>query len=415
MKTQTQPDVTIIGAGIVGICSALSLLEKGRTVRLVDKDEPGRGASCGNAGVISPWLCAPQSVPGLWKNIPRWLLDPEGPVSIRPGYLPEVLPWALKFLKAGRAGALPSISNAMAALNRSNMDMYRSHLAGTGHENLLRESGYIHVFRNATDADLGDIGWRLRAERGAPLETLTGGQLREIEPDLSPDYEAAILIRDGGRAMAPGRIAAVLAGKARSMGADILRAEVRKLRPGDDGWVIETDKEELHSPQIVAAAGAWSMTLLKPLGVRIPLEAERGYHLIFRDPQVELRNSIMEAGLQFASSSMETGLRSAGTAEFAGLDAAPDYRRARILARLTKRMLPKLNTEDTQEWMGARPSLPDSLPCIDEIPGKPGLFTAFGHGHCGLSMAPMTGRFVADLVTRTRPNIDLSPYSSKRF
>ena len=123
----------------------------------------------------------------------------------------------------------------------------------------------------------------------------------------------------------------------------------------------------------------------------------------------------MEAGLQFASSSMETGLRSAGTAEFAGLDAAPDYRRARILARLTKRMLPKLNTEDTQEWMGARPSLPDSLPCIDEIPGKPGLFTAFGHGHCGLSMAPMTGRLVADLVTRTRPNIDLSPYSSKRF
>lgn len=415
MAVQDQPDVTVVGAGIIGICSALSLLEKGRTVRLVDKDEPGQGASYGNAGVISPWSCVPQSLPGLWKSIPRWLLDPEGPVSIRPGYLPKAVPWALKFLKAGSAGGLPAISNAMAALNRPNVDMYRRHLAGTGHENLLRESGYIHVFRNARDADLADTGWRLRAERGAPLEVLTGDQLREIEPDLSPDYEAAILIRDGGRAMAPGRIAAVLADKARSMGADFMRAEVRRLRPGDDGWVIDTDQGELFSPKVVTAAGAWSMTLLEPLGIRMPLEAERGYHLIFRDPQVELRNSIMEVDLKFVSSSMEMGLRSAGTAEFAGLEAAPNYRRARMLARLTKRMLPKLNTENTEEWMGTRPSLPDSLPCIDEIPGKPGLFAAFGHGHYGLGMAPMTGRLVADLVTQTRPNIDLAPYSSTRF
>ena len=415
MAEQDQPDVTIVGAGIVGICSALSLLEKGRTVRLVDKDEPGQGASYGNAGVISPWSCVPQSLPGLWKNIPRWLLDPEGPVSIRPGYLPRALPWALKFLRAGRADELPAISNAMAALNRPNVDMYRRHLAGTGHEDLLRDSGYIHVFRNARDANLEDTGWRLRAERGTPLEALTGDQLREIEPDLSPEYEAAILIKDGGRAMAPGRIAAVLADKARSMGADVVRAEVTRLRPCDDGWAIETDKGELHSPQVVAAAGAWSMTLLEPLGIRIPLEAERGYHLIFRDPQVELRNSIMEVDLKFVSSSMEMGLRSAGTAEFAGLDAAPNYRRARMLAKLTRRMLPKLNTEDTEEWMGTRPSLPDSLPCIDEIPGNPGLYAAFGHSHYGLGMAPMTGRLVADLVTQTKPNIDLAPYSSTRF
>ncbi len=415
MAAQEQIDVTIVGAGIVGICCALSLLEKGKSVRLVDKDSPGQGASHGNAGVISPWSCIPQSVPGLWKRIPGWLLDPDGPVAIRPGYLPKALPWALKFLKSGSAKELPRISRAMAELNRPNVDIYRRHLEGTGHEHLVRESCYLHIYRNASAVNLEDMTWRLREELGAPLELLSGDELREIEPCLAPDYTAAVLIKDQARAMAPGRIGAVLADKARSLGSVFVQAHVHELRPVENGWSITTDEDDFHSPQVVTAAGAWSMRLLEPLGVRVPLEAERGYHVLFRDPGVSLTNSIMDVDAKFVSSSMEMGLRSAGTAEFAGLDAPPNYRRARVLVRQTKRMLPNLNTEDTEEWMGARPSLPDSLPCIDEVPGQPGLFTAFGHGHYGLGMAPMTGRIIADLVTRTPPNIDLAPYSSTRF
>lgn len=415
MAAQEQIDVTIVGAGIVGICCALSLLEKGKTVRLVDKDAPGQGASCGNAGVVSPWSCIPQSVPGLWKKIPGWLLDPEGPVAIRPGYLPKALPWALRFLKSGSAKELPAIARAMAELNRPNVDIYRRHLAGTGHEHLLRDSCYLHIYRDASAADLQDLTWKLRAEHGAPLELLNGDELREIEPCLSTDYKAAVLINDQARAMAPGRIGTVLADKARALGGVFVQAHVHELRPDEDGWSIMTNKSDFRSPQVVAAAGAWSMRLLAPLGVRVPLEAERGYHVLFRDPGVSLNNSIMEVDAKFVSSSMEMGLRSAGTAEFAGLDAPPNYRRARMLVRQTKRMLPDLNTENTEEWMGARPSLPDSLPCIDEVPGQAGLFTAFGHGHYGLGMAPMTGRIIADLVTQTVPNIDLAPYSSARF
>ena len=415
MTSQSQIDVTIVGAGIVGICCALSILEKGKSVRLVDPNEPGQGASAGNAGVISPWSCIPQSVPGLWKKIPGWLLDPEGPIAIRPGYLPKALPWALKFLKAGTAERLPAISRAMAVLNRPNVDIYRRHLAGTGHETLLRDSWYIHAYRNAAAANLNDLTWKLRASQDAPLELVNGDELREIEPDLSPDYEAAILIKDQARAMSPGRIGAVLADKVRSLGGDFVKTRALRLRPNDGGWVVETEAGELTSPQVVTAAGAWSLQLLQPHGTRLPLEAERGYHLLFQNPGVALKNSIMEVEAKFVSSSMEMGLRSAGTAEFAGIDAPPNYRRARMLARQTKRMLPELNIRDTEEWMGARPSLPDSLPCIDEIPGKPGLFAAFGHSHYGLGMAPMTGRIVADLVTHTRPNIDLSPYASTRF
>ena len=416
MNSSTTDDVIIIGAGIVGICCALSLQEKGVKVRLIDRGAPGQGASYGNAGVISPWSCIPQSMPGLWKKVPGWLLDPEGPVAIRPGYLLNAIPWALKFLSQGRPERVRANAAAMATLNRPNVDLYRQHLSGTGQESLLRDSWYIHVYRKAADANLEDLAWRLRAEHGAPIEALSGDALREIEPDLSEDYQAGIVIKDQARAMAPGRIGAVLADKVRSRGGELLTAAVQELAPLEaGGWRLTTDQGELQASRIVLAAGAWSARFLQPLGLRVPLEAERGYHLVFRNPGVTLRNSIMEVDAKFVASSMEMGLRAAGTAEFAGLEAAPNYRRARIFERLAKRMLPGLNTEEAEEWMGARPSLPDSLPCIGEVPGRPGLFVAFGHSHYGLGMAPETGRIVAELVSGAVPNLDLSPYAVDRF
>lgn len=415
MTAQTQTDVTIVGAGIVGICCALSLQEKGKRVRLIDKDAPGQGASHGNAGVISPWSCVPQSMPGLWKKIPGMLLNPEGPVAVRPAYLPKFLPWAVRFLRAGRADRVAEISAAMAALVRPNVDIYRRHLAGTGHEHLVQASWYVHLYRNAAAADLNGLGWRLRAAEGAPIEVVSGDELREIEPCVSPDYQAAILVKDQARALSPGRIGAVLADKVRALGGEVLRTRVHRLQRDGDGWSLATDEGELRSAQVVTAAGAWSLGLLEPFGLRLPLVSERGYHLLFRSPGVTLANSVVDVEAKFVTSSMEMGLRSAGTAEFARADAKPNDARARMLAKQTKRILPDLDTADTEEWMGVRPSLPDSLPCIGEVPGQPGLFTAFGHSHYGLGMAPMTGRIVADLATGTPPNLDLSPYSLTRF
>ncbi len=421
MPDKDDDAVTIIGGGIVGICCALSLLEKGARVRLVERDEPGQGTSFGNAGVISPWSCVPQSLPGVWLKVSRWLLDPEGPVAIRPQYLLQAMPWALKFLAAGRRHRIPAIAAAMAALNRPSVDLYRHHLAGSGHEGLLRDCYYIHAYRKKTKAvadldDLDDLAWRLRRDHDTPLELVDGDQLREIEPDLSPDFQAAIIIRDQAWALSPGRLGAVLADKVRSLGGEILSASVASLAPREGGgWRITCDGGVFESHNVVVAAGAWSARLLEPLGLNLPLEPERGYHMVFREPGVSLNHSIMAVDAMFVASSMEMGLRSAGTAEFAGLEAAPNYRRARIFKRLTKRLVPGLNTEDGEEWMGIRPSFPDSLPCLGEIPGRPGLYAAFGHAHCGLMMAPMTGRVIADLATGGRPNIDLTPYGVDRF
>ena len=407
--------IHILGAGIVGICTALSLLEKGFKVELIDRNDPASGASYGNAGVISPWSCIPQSMPGLWKQAPKWLIDPEGPLSLRWSYAPHMIQWLRQFLHSGRPENLAQIAAGMNELNRPNVELYTQHLKDTGHENLLKESMYVHAFRDAGGADLGKLAWRIRDAYEVPMERVEGGALQDIEPEISSEYKAAILIKDQARAIDPGAIGRVLLDKARGMGAHFRNAEVLALRPSETGWTIDTSGGAICAQILVMATGAWSMRLLEPLGYKMPLEAERGYHLMFKNPGIAINNSIMDVDGNFVASSMIDGVRCAGTAEFAGLDTPPNYARAHVFKKLAKRLFPRLDTSDATPWMGTRPSFPDSLPMIGEMPDHPGLFAAFGHCHYGLGMAPNTGRIVARLVAREPSNIDLTPYSVTRF
>jgi D-amino-acid dehydrogenase len=406
----------VIGAGIVGICTALALHEKGFTVTVLDRVGPAEATSHGNAGVVSPWSCVPQSMPGLWKSVPKWLLDPEGPLNVRWAYLPRMLPWLGKFLGAGAEARLPAIADAMLAVNRPSLDMYHQLLAGTGEEALVKDCYYLHVSRTTEGANTNSLAWRLRRERDVPFEALSGDEVREIEPELSPDIKAAVLIRQQGRTVNPGRLGKVLAAKAEALGVTFQLTDVAGIIPLEGGgYRVETKDGSHDAGTVVLAAGVWSARLLEPLGVKVSLEAERGYHLIFKDPGVTLTNSIMDADNKFVTSSMEMGVRSAGTAEFAGIDAAPNYQRAKVFAKHTKSLLPNLNTEPTEEWMGRRPSPPDSVPYIGEVPGYPRLFHGFGHGHLGLTGAPMTGRMVAALASGEPPNVDMKPYRIDRF
>ena len=409
-------DVTIIGAGIVGICSALSLLERGASVRIIDRTGPAEATSYGNAGVISPWSCIPQSLPGTWRILPKALLDPQGPLRIDWRYLPAFIPWALRFLKAGRADEVEKIADAMDVLNRPNVELYRRHLAGTGKEHLLQDSYYLQVHRKPLAIDREDLAYRHRAKRDAPMEIIDGEQLREIEPALSSDYQSALVIKDQARALSPGELGKALAEKARAMGAEFKQLDVKSVRPREDGgWRIETAEQDLVAAKLLIAAGPWSTQLLKPLGIDLPLAFERGYHLECRNSGVELKHSIMDLEKKFVTSAMAPGIRSAGTAEFARLDTPPDMRRAEMLKPLTRAMLPEINTDDSTSWMGTRPSFPDSLPCIGPLPGYPNLHGAFGHSHYGLGMAPMTGEIIAGLLTARPPNIDLTPFRANRF
>ena len=416
MTQEHQPDVTVLGAGIVGICSALSLAERGLKVRLIDRDAPGQATSFGNAGIISPWSIVPQSMPGLWKKVPGWLLDPLGPVTVKPSYLPRLAHWGLRFLYEGRADRIDHISDAMDLLNRDCVDLFRQHLSGTGHEDLIQDSFYVHAFRNAEGANIESVDYRMRRDKGANIERIDAADLRDLEPALTHDFKAAILIKGQARALSPGRIGTVLADKFRSMGGEILNQTVRAILPAESGgWRYVTDAGQETVPKLVLAMGVWSAELLKPLGIHIPIQSERGYHVSFPNPGVALNNSVMDMDMKFVASLMEDGLRVAGTAEFAGLDAPINQKRLDGLVQLARQLLPDLKSDDYSTWSGQRPSLPDSLPCIGEIDGFPGLITAFGHSHYGLMMAPKTGRLVADIASGLSANHDLTPFLPQRY
>lgn len=385
-------------------------------VRLIDRGAPGQEASFGNAGVISPWSIIPQAMPGIWKSIPKMLLSADGPLSVRPSFWPKMIPWGLRFLAHSGEASARATSDAMEILCQPSVMLYRRHLEGTGHEHLVVDSWYVHAFRNADSASLRDLGFQIRKEKGAELELIGRDQIKQVEPALSSDYKAAILIKGQARARAPGQIAEVLAQKALSQGAEIIRAEITALeRSANTSWHLTTTNGRIKAHKLILAAGVWSADLLKSLGLKMPLAAERGYHVLFANPDVTLNNSVMDVDAKIVASSMLDGIRVAGSSEFAAIDAPADPRRERLLTKQAHAMLPDLNASGMTTWMGRRPSFPDSLPALGQIKNQPGLYAAFGHSHYGLMMAPKTGELIADLVAGVAPNTDLTPFEPLRF
>lgn len=406
----------VIGAGVVGVCCARYLQLRGEQVTLLDRVPIGEGCSFGNAGVLSSWSCEPAARPGLWKDLPRWALDPMGPVSLKLGYLPRLAPWLVKFFSQANPERMDQIADAMFTLNHPTVEMFRQLIAGTGQESLVADASYLYVTRKAERLNENAWGWNLRRSRGAPITVLGPAELREMEPDLAPDYVKGIAIGAQGRATNPARLVKVIGELVRDDGGEFRQCEVHAVRPREGGGaVVSTGAGELEAPRLVIAAGAWSARLVEPFGMNVPLEGERGYHMEFRDPGVSINNSVHDADRTFVASSMEGGVRCAGTSEFDSLDAQPDWRRARIMHTLGKALFPKLNVEQGSEWMGRRPALPDTIPVAGPVPGHPDVFLAFGHGHLGLTGGPMTGRIIAAQATGERLNVDLAPYQPARF
>ena len=407
--------VAVLGAGIVGICTALSLAERGLRVTVIDRAEPGQETSYGNAGVISPWSIIPQAMPGIWRQIPRLMWGRERALSVRAAHWPRMIPWGLQFLRNARPERVREVSEAMALLCAPSIELFRRHLEGTGAEHLVRDSMYIHAFRDGSRPTLTSLDYAIRRENGAELELVGADALRRIEPALSHDFQAAVLIKGQARALSPGRICAVLTEKARKNGVAFQRKAVDGIEATADGWVIRCADERLQAHKVVLSLGVWSPRILEGLGIRVPLMAERGYHVEFANSGIQLENSVMDADAKFVASSMEGGLRLAGQAEFADVDAPPDPKKFAHLTKLAQQVFPDIDTREKKVWMGRRPSFPDSLPALGEITGHPGLFANFGHSHYGLMMAPKSGELIADRVAGTPLNADLSAFLVDRF
>ncbi len=409
-------NVTVIGAGIVGMCVASYLQRMGARVTVLDAVEPGRSCSYGNAGGLSPGACVPVAYPGILKQVPKWLTDPASPLVVRWSYLPYALPWLLRFAKASSPQEVERSAAALSALTTPVFDNYAPLLAEAKGESLFRQLGQLYVYESEASFAADAFGWELRRRHGAVCEVLTGNEIRQIEPTLSPIFAKGVLTRKHGYCIDPFGLVQVLADAIRRNGGTIVPQRVLDVEMDEDkprALVTAAGRHPVDA--VVVAAGAWSHQLAQLFGHKVPLETQRGYHAMLSAPSATPQTTVMWAEKKFLATSMQHGLRFAGTVELAGLDAPPDYTRADQLLAHGKAMFPGLKGSEVSRWMGHRPCLPDSVPVIGPSTKVRNVFFAFGHGHLGLTCASTTGRLVAELVTGAKPCIDPAPYRIDRF
>lgn len=412
---QTQ-NITVIGAGIVGMATASYLQRDGHAVTVVDQRPPGEYCSFGNAGILSPGSCVPIAMPGILSQVPGYLLDPLGPLSLRLSYFPQALPWLLRFVASADRRKVERIADGLRALLSQTFDAYAPLVKSAGVEDLIHKSGYMVVYSDHKAYEADALGWKLRRDRGVVIDELDADGIRARLPQLQGDFRVGLFLHDHGWCANPERLTKSLAVEFERNGGKILQRQVLGIDVGPDGpRALNTDAGQLPIEKLVICAGAHSNEFSAALGDVVPLEAERGYHVTYSDPRYSLPMPVMVPEQKCFVTPMEMGLRIAGQSEFAGISAAPDYRRSAVLGKLMQRMFPGISRVDSTEWMGRRPSMPDSTPVIGRATRFGNVYYAFGHGHVGLCGGAPTGRLIADLVAGRPSRIDLTPYRPDRF
>jgi D-amino-acid dehydrogenase len=412
--------VAVIGAGMVGIAAASWLLRDGHEVTVLDPEPPGSGASFGNAGCFNPSSVVPVAAPGTLNKVPGYLTDPLGPLRIRWGYLPTLAPWLVRFVRAGTTERIDAQARALQPLLAPCLDTVMELARNAGAESLVARNGILIAYRTEASREADQRAWDIRRRNGIKWEELDTDELRQFDPNLSRDFIHGKLVPGNGHSLDPGGFVAALAEAFRRDGGQVLRRRATGFRlDGSSLRGVQTTEGEVPADTAVIAAGAYSRQLAAAVGDSVPLETERGYHLMLRDPEAMPRVPTTDTEGHFVATPMADGLRFAGTVELAGLKAAPDWRRARILLRLGSRMLPALKDGYDESrftvWMGHRPSLPDSLPVIGRSSRCPDVFHAFGHGHVGMTGGPYTGRIIAALIGGRAAPIDITPFRPDRF
>ena len=406
----------VLGAGVAGLSTALYLQRAGVSVAVIDPLPLAGGASFGNAGLLSPDTAVPIALPGMLRKVPGWLADPTGPLSIRPSYFPRALPWLLRWIESGRLQRVLAISDAMRALHRESLNCWQELLGPVLYRDLIRPVGQVQVWEGNADSASAGVERQVRERHGIRADELTADDLRQMFPGIARDITRGLLVPGNGFTVSPQRSVQTLGELFRQEGGTLINERAMKLIPVEGGgWMVMTNVANRTTEHVVIAGGAWSRQLLDPLGIRVPLETERGYHAMLFDPEVMPSLPISNKTRSFGVTPMEDGLRVAGTVEIAGLDAPPNEERAKVLVQHAKRMFPALSGERVRYWMGFRPSTPDSLPILGPAQGRPGLHFVFGHGHFGMTGGPPSGRLVSRLITGQSPGIDPAPYAAQRF
>jgi len=408
--------VIIIGAGIIGLSIAVSLQRAGVQVVLLETDKAGGGASCGNAGHIAIEQVFPIADPAIVRQLPRMLLDPMGPLRLDWRYLAQIMPWFLKLLANMRSARAEQIHQALLALNQQSLHAWQTFSDEWDLSQWIRIQGSLLLAENpASVAGLQQHGARLNA-MGIANSWLDTNALREREPALAANQLGALFYPQTGHVTNLNAVTGHLKTAFMQMGGQLYEGcKVLQAGVQDDHTVrLHTSSGQWRAKHVVVCAGAHSRPLVRQLtGVDVPLDTERGYHLMLPNETARLSVPVSSIDRRFIMTPMQEGLRLAGTVEFAGLQAPPNMQRAQQLLQLAQPMMnAPLDDSDATSWMGFRPSIADSLPVIDR---QGPVLLAFGHQHLGLTQAAVTAELIQALYFNTEPGIDIRPYRLHRF
>ncbi len=405
----------IIGAGMVGSCCALYLQRAGHDVTLIDPHPPGSQTSFGNAATIATYACIPVNHPKLLKSLPSLMFGSERPLSISPRYALTRLPWLFSFLRHCRRDRVDQTISALGALLRHAEDTSLTLFQAADAMDLIRRNGTLYLYSDTETRMAAKDDIARRRDQGMSISEVKAEDIRELEPTLAPIFASGILYNDGFQLRDPQQAVLRLVKRFAADGGEVICDRVQSIEPaGLDQVRVHLSGSTRVFKDVVIAAGAWSTRIEGPVIDRLPLDTERGYHVMFPDDASALSRPVGLADAGLYLSPVDGGLRAAGTVELAGLDAKPNQRRLDYIESAARRALPSLSRRgDT--WLGFRPTLPDSLPVIGRSSRHPSVIYAFGHQHVGLTLGGVTGKLVQQIMDREDPIVDPTPYAAQRF
>ncbi|MBO6724135.1 MAG: FAD-binding oxidoreductase [Rhizobiaceae bacterium] len=407
--------IAIVGAGIVGICAAARLSEAGLKVTVFDRTDICAETSSGNAAAFAFSEVLPLAHKGMIAQVPRWLLDPLGPLTIPPTYFPALAGWLFRFWRAGSSANFDRAVTAQTAMMKLARDEWMQLMDASGTRHMLREDGCLELYESEAEYRASLPSWQVREKAGIDVHHLSQQEIAQYQPGLSERFVRAVFVPGWCNVADPAEFGRAVWQYAETLGARWVKDRVTAVEHQNGVQRLKLESGGEHCTQkLVIAAGAWSHRLAAMLGDKIPLEAERGYNTTLPTDAFDLRRQISFPRHGFVISPLSSGIRVGGAVEFGGLERAPNYARSKAMLRKAADFLPGLKTTGGKEWMGHRPSLPDSLPVIDAARAR-GVYYAFGHGHLGLTQAAATARLIHDLVLGQKPAMPLAPFSAGRF
>ena len=406
--------VGIVGAGIQGVCIGYKLIKKGIPVTLFDKNEPGSMSSYGNAGHFSPYAVIQLNRPDILRDIPKMLFSSYGPLALKWNYIPKMIPWILKYLKHSNKKSMLHTTKYMHQILDLSLDAYEELFKEIDITNLVDRKGIIYVWTNE-NLKSRNMEIKVREELGIKQTLLKKQEVLDLEPNLNPVFDGGVFYDYAYHARDPKGILNKIFDLFLKKGGKFIKAEVKKIKQINDNQTeIFTEKKNYKYEKTVLASGAFSKKLTDQLGENIPLDTERGYHVHFEGQENLLKRPVIFLDRGFGMTPMNQGLRAVGTVELGGLNNPISKKRIDYIVKCAKELLPQLN-DFKDEWLGFRPTLPDFLPVIGPSLKNNNIIYAFGHHHLGWTLGAITGKIVSKIVVEEKTNLDLSPYSSKRF